>query len=83
MAKERIEVFCDGEAFVVDDFKSLTRSSNNTVLWKSGDSEKGHFEELSRLGDAIAGGVDAPISFNELIETSAVALHVEDLLHDR
>ena len=83
MAKERIEVFCDGEAYVVDDFKSLTKSSNNTILWKSGDPEKGHFEELSRFGDAIAGGLDAPISFDELIETSAVALHVEDLLYER
>ena len=83
MAKERIEVFCDGEAYVVDDFKSLTRSSNNTILWQSGESKKGHFEELSQFGDAIATGEDAPISFDQLIETSAVALHVEDLLHGR
>ncbi len=35
LAKERIEVFCDGEAWIVDDFKSLTRASDGSVLWPS------------------------------------------------
>jgi predicted dehydrogenase len=82
LAKERIEIFCDGEAYIVDDFKSLTRCSNNEILW-NGEADKGHFEELSRFGDAIANGEPSPIPFDELIETSAVALHIEDLLHGR
>ena len=82
LPKERIEVFCDGEAYIVDDYKSLTKASDGSVLW-SGDQDKGHFEELSRLGDAIASGGESPISFDELIETSAVALHVEDCLYGR
>jgi hypothetical protein len=40
-------------------------------------------EELGRLGDAIANGGVAPIPFDEIVETSAVALHVEDLLFGR
>jgi predicted dehydrogenase/threonine dehydrogenase-like Zn-dependent dehydrogenase len=83
MGKEHITVFCDGEAFIVDDFKKLTRASDGTVLWQSSDPDKGHFEELSRFGDAIAASGSAPIPFDELVETSAVALHVEDLLHGR
>jgi len=75
-------VFCDGEAYIVDDYKSLTKASDGSVLW-SGDQDKGHFEELSRLGDAIASGGESPISFDELIETSAVALNVEDCLYGR
>ena len=54
LGKEHITVFCDGEAFVVDDFKKLTRASDGSVLWQSGEPDKGHFEELSRFGDAIA-----------------------------
>ena len=41
LGKERIDVFCDGEAFVVDDFKKLTRASDGAVLWQSGEAGQG------------------------------------------
>jgi predicted dehydrogenase len=80
LGKERLEVFCDGETYVLDDYKSLTRGSDGSMLWQSGEIDKGHFEELSRFGDAIAEGTPPPIAFDELVETSAVALHVQELL---
>ena len=83
LGKERIEVFCDGETYIVDDFKRLIKASDESVLWQSSETDKGHYEELSRFGDAIASGGASPISSDELIETSAVALHVEDLLFGR
>jgi predicted dehydrogenase len=83
MGKERIEVFCDGEAFIVDDFKKLIRAGDGHVLWQSGDPDKGHAEEFSLFGDAIASGGASPISFDDIIETTAVSLHVEDLLYHR
>jgi predicted dehydrogenase/threonine dehydrogenase-like Zn-dependent dehydrogenase len=83
LGKERIEIFCDGETYLVDDFKQLIRTSDGTVLWQSHEPDKGHLEELSRFGDAIAMGGESPIPFDQLIETSAVALHVEDLLFGR
>ena len=82
MSKEYIEVFVDGNAYIVDDFKSLVRAGDSAELW-SGDVDKGHFEELSRFGESIVGDGEAPIPFDEIIETSAVALHVEDLLYGR
>lgn len=81
LGKERIEVFCDGEAWVVDDFKKLIKSSDGSVLWQSSDPDKGHFEELSRMGEAIATGGPSPIPFNEIVETTAVALQIEDILN--
>src|SRR5262249_13581480 len=83
LGKERIEIFCDGETYVVDDFRKLTRGSDGEVLWQGSEADKGHFDELSRFGDAIAAGGEPPIPFDELIETSAVALHVDDMLHGR
>ena len=83
LGKERIEVFCDGETYIVDDFKRLTRASDDSVLWQSHETDKGHYEELSRFGDAIASGGATPIAIDEIIETSAIALHVEDLLFGR
>jgi predicted dehydrogenase len=83
MPKERIEVICGGEAWIVDDFKTLTRCSDSKVLWSSSTHDKGHFDELSSFGDAIQSGETAPIPIEEIFETSAVALHVEDLIHGR
>jgi predicted dehydrogenase/threonine dehydrogenase-like Zn-dependent dehydrogenase len=83
LGKERIEVYCDGDAYVVDDFRSLVRAATGQVLWESPEPDKGHAEELSRFGDAIASGAGSPIPFEEIVETTAVALHVEDLLHGR
>ena len=83
LGKEHITVFCDGDAFVVDDFRKLTKASDGSVLWQSGETDKGHFEELSRFGDAIATGGPSPIPFAELVETSAVALQVEDCIFGR
>ena len=83
LPKERIEVFCDGEAYLIDDFKSLTRCSDGEVLWKSEQADKGHAEEMRLLGEAIAAGGPAVIAFDEIVETTAVALHVEDLIFGR
>lgn len=82
MPKERIELLCDGEGWLLDDYQRLTRVSDGAVLWQ-GAVDKGHLEELSRLGDAIANSEPAPIPIGELFETSALALHVEDILMGR
>jgi len=83
LPKERIEIFCDGEAYLIDDFKTLVKVGVSEPLWQSGEANKGHYNQLVALGESIAKGGDAPIPFSELIETSAVALHVEDLLAGR
>ena len=41
LGKERIDVFCDGEAYIVDDFKKLTKASDGAVLWQSGEPTRG------------------------------------------
>jgi predicted dehydrogenase len=83
LGKERVEVFSDGEAYVLDDYRTLTKASDASVLWHAAEPDKGHFEELSQFGDAIASGHGSPIAFDELVETTAVALHVEDQLYGR
>jgi predicted dehydrogenase/threonine dehydrogenase-like Zn-dependent dehydrogenase len=83
MGKEHITVFCDGDAFTVDDFRKLMRASDGATLWQSREILKGHFEELRQVGDAIAQGGASPIPFDEIVETSAVSLEIEDLLVGR
>jgi predicted dehydrogenase len=83
LGKEHITVFCDGDAYSVDDFRKLTKASDGSVLWENSEQDKGHYEQLSRFGDALATGGPSPIPFEELVETSGVALAVEDLIHGR
>lgn len=80
LPKEYIEVFCDGEAWVVDDYKMLECASTKEVLWQASDPDKGHHEEFRRLGAAISREGSLPIPFDEIIEVSATALAVNDLL---
>lgn len=83
LGKERIEIFVDGEAYVVDDFRELVRASDQKVLWSSAEADKGHREEMSLLADSLLAGTASPIPFDEIVESSAVALEVEDILHGR
>jgi predicted dehydrogenase/NADPH:quinone reductase-like Zn-dependent oxidoreductase len=83
LPKERLEVFCDGEAWILDDFKALSCAGTGEVLWQAGTANKGHFEQMSQLGSALASGDDAPISFDEIMLATATSLHVEDLIFGR
>ncbi|MBI1393456.1 MAG: zinc-binding dehydrogenase [Alphaproteobacteria bacterium] len=83
LPKERIEVFCDGKAWVIDDFRKCTEFPSGEVIWE-GDTDKGHAREMSLLADAIqSGSVEAPIPSSRIFETTAVSLHIEDLLQGR
>ena len=83
LPKEYIEVFCDGEAYIIDDYKLLKRCSDNSMLWQSSNIEKGHFLELSLFGDGIHSGQGSPIPFSEIMETTAVSLAIEDQIFGR
>jgi hypothetical protein len=79
LPKERIEVFCDGAAYVVDDFTKLTRAGQEVPLWE-GAVDKGHAEELRLFGQSLADGAPPPIAIDEIIETTALALKIEEWL---
>ncbi len=81
LPKERVEVFCGGQAYLVDDFTRAERCGDGAVLW-SGSVDKGHAEEVRALGDALAAGGPAPLPFEEVMEASVVSLSVEDLLRE-
>jgi hypothetical protein len=72
-----------GRGAIASFVQELTKASDGSVLWQSGEPDKGHFQELSRFADAIAAGGDAPNSVGEIFETSALALDVEDLISGR
>lgn len=84
LPKERFEVFCDGAAYLLDDYTKLVSFPDGQELWSAMDADKGHFKELTQFGEAIAeGSNEAPIALDEILESTAVSLHIEDLIQGR
>ncbi len=82
LPKERLEVFCDGEAYILDDYVALTRCSDSRVIWR-GTQDKGHKGAVEAFLAAVSGSEPAPVPVEEYIEVTALALQVEDCLFGR
>jgi predicted dehydrogenase/threonine dehydrogenase-like Zn-dependent dehydrogenase len=79
--KERMEIFTDGKVFSLDDYKSLAVSGGRQPGWKSATPQKGQFEELRALIDALHLGTTWPIPLDQLLRTSAISFAVEAQLN--
>jgi predicted dehydrogenase/threonine dehydrogenase-like Zn-dependent dehydrogenase len=76
-AKERMDVFADGKVIELDDYKAVRVAGTKKGEWSAASSQKGQFEELVELAEALKGARPWPISLEEQLETSRVALKVE------
>jgi predicted dehydrogenase/NADPH:quinone reductase-like Zn-dependent oxidoreductase len=74
--KERVEIFCEGRALVVDNWRALRAYDWPGVKrarpWAAQD--KGHRAEVAAFLDAVRTGGDAPIPFAELVSVTATSL---------
>jgi predicted dehydrogenase len=77
--KERLDVFCDGNVYVLDDWRSLSVTGRRGG-WRSATAKKGHLEELQALGNAIRHGGPWPIPLEEQLRASRISLAVEECL---
>lgn len=78
--KERMDVFCDGKVFSLDDYKLLNVTGARHEGWRSVTQNKGQLEELAALAACLRGGTAWPISLEEQLDTTRVSLEVERLL---
>ena len=84
LAKERVEIFGGGRAFVLDDFRRAT-------LYKDGREEqvalkaqdKGQQEQVRVVCASVLQGGAAPISYDELAATTRATFRVLDSLLER
>lgn len=76
-AKERCEIYVDGRVIVLDDFKSVSVSSKRKPIWSSWTVEKGQFEELKALADALQKGGTWPITLQDQIMATRISFEVE------
>lgn len=72
--KERIEVFCDGTVYEIDDFKKMKTYGNKISDKKLNGQDKGHSNELSAFIDSVKEGKEMPISFKDIYLSSLVTL---------
>jgi predicted dehydrogenase len=74
LAKERVEIYVDGKAIVIDDFRTLHLHGVSTDCLASGSADKGHLEEMKVFAEFVGKGTAWPISLADLTETSRIAL---------
>ena len=79
--KERMEIFVDGSVLSLDDYRRLTVAGRRAHGWRSRHIEKGHRQELEALADALRGGGTWPISLEEQLAATRLALRVEQELY--
>jgi predicted dehydrogenase len=83
--KERIEVFGEGGAASLDDFRILTttRSSKTQKFRSRLRQDKGHSNEWVQFAGAICSGGVSPIKFDELVSVSQACFRILDTLRNR
>ncbi len=78
-SKERMEVFCDEQLFVLDDYKTLESFGANCT-WEAKQADKGHFAELEFFAEQVMKGNRFPIPLEEMEETWLISRQVADQL---
>ena len=78
-AKERMQVFCDEQVFVLDDYLSLTAFGVD-CKWSSNKVDKGHLSELDVFSNEVLSGNRFPIPLDELEEAWLISRQVADKL---
>ena len=73
LPKERLEVYTEGQVFVIDDFKSLDVYGANTKGWRSPSGDKGHLKELEEFAKYLQVNGTAPIPLADLYETTRLS----------
>lgn len=65
LSKEYIEVFCNGQVAVIDDFKKMTIHGKKKAKFNLSFQNKGHKEEVEQFFRAIKNGSKCPVPFQE------------------
>jgi predicted dehydrogenase len=77
LSKEAVEIFCQGSAAVLDDYRQVTTYiGDRQRVHKISAQDKGHKAEMHCLIDAVQKGTDLPIPFDEQIEVTSATFAI-------
>lgn len=80
--KERMEIFADGKVISMDDFKSLHVVGGKHKGWNSSVVDKGQFQELKAIAQALSGKSGWPITLADQIQATRISFDVERQISD-
>ncbi|WP_374079941.1 bi-domain-containing oxidoreductase [Bdellovibrio bacteriovorus] len=78
--KERLEVFCGGKIFVLDNFKKLSGLGLKGMKYVLSRQDKGHRGEAAAFKNALQNGTQ-PIPIAEILEVSRVAIKMQKKIY--
>jgi len=82
MDRERIEVFAQGHAFVLDDFKTLKIYGQQSEEFKLKAQDKGHRRELDEVSNELTSKPSSLITFEEGVEAMRTTFEVDSKLRE-
>jgi len=82
LAKERLELFWDGRAAVLDDFERLSVYGDPEAGW-AGDQDKGQKEQFARFLQAVRGEPAELLTIGEALGAAELCFDAEDALSGR
>jgi predicted dehydrogenase len=78
-AKEHMEIFCDGQVYLLDDYVELRRAGDRKPLYKTASADKGLAAQWQAFCAGARNGV-WPASLEEQLAASRIALAVQTQL---
>ena len=81
LPKERVEIFCEGKSFVLDDYRSAISYSNGRAdVIKLKQQDKGQLEETRVVCAVVLEGHVAPIALEDLAATTRATFRIRESL---
>ena len=81
LPKERVEIFCAGKSFVLDDFRGATGYRNGREeITKPRQQDKGQADEASIVCATVLEGRPAPIALDDLATTTRATFRIRESL---
>ncbi len=72
--KERLEVYQSGNVIIMENFRTLRNYGSTSSTSRSLRPNRGRVECAQAFVDAVEGGIDAPIPYDEIMEVSRAAI---------
>jgi polar amino acid transport system substrate-binding protein len=80
-SRERLEVFCEGQTLVLEDFRESERhGSGKTERFKTTGQEMGYREELQHFVNCVANKEEPLVAFAEALSTMETIFAIEQSL---
>lgn len=79
-SKESVEVFCAGQTFRIDDFRTLSVVRNGKTRRQRGRQDKGHAAALAAFAAAVRAGGPAPVAEEAVFASSLATIAIRESL---